>query len=178
MSDTDTYPGDPSLGSASRSFRNNNPGNLIWSPFSQQQGAIDKDANGFAIFPDIKTGQAAQAALWNTQKYSGQPLGQMIGTGKGSWGGLYGNQLPKLGIDPKQTFAQLSSDQQQQLMAMQAKMEGYFGPKGGSQLPPTYPPPGQVSPQAPTSAFASIAPPQPRTLLAMADPVVGDPYAP
>jgi len=43
----------------SRSFRNNNPGNL---KFSGQFGAVGADANGFAIFPDYDTGREALIA--------------------------------------------------------------------------------------------------------------------
>ncbi len=41
----------------SRSFRNNNPGNL-----KAGAGAVGKDAEGFAVFPDFATGWAALKA--------------------------------------------------------------------------------------------------------------------
>jgi hypothetical protein len=39
-----------------RSYRNNNPGNLM---YAGQTGAIGQDAQGFAIFPDYQTGLTA-----------------------------------------------------------------------------------------------------------------------
>ena len=155
--------GPVNLFGASRSFRNNNPGNLVYSPFSQQQGAVGKDANGFAVFPDIATGNAAQRALWGTQKYSQQPIGQLLGS---SWvgAGRGSNYASQLGIDPTQTFAQLNAQQQQTMLDAQRKMEGYKGP------------PGVVAPATPTYAAATPSPSP--TVLAMAEPVTGDPYAP
>jgi hypothetical protein len=40
----------------SRSFRNNNPGNLR---YTGQQGSVGKDGNGFAIFPSYELGKQA-----------------------------------------------------------------------------------------------------------------------
>lgn len=46
-----------------RNFRNNNPGNIRYSPWSAEHGAIGKDKQGFAIFPDKETGSRAQDSL-------------------------------------------------------------------------------------------------------------------
>ncbi len=43
----------------SRSFRNRNPGNLKWTPYTKSLGAIDKDSGGFAIFPSTEAGRKA-----------------------------------------------------------------------------------------------------------------------
>ena len=51
-------------------WRNNNPGNLVYSEFSREQGAIGKGAREFAVFPDRETGRKALAALLRTDKYS------------------------------------------------------------------------------------------------------------
>lgn len=45
-----------------RSWRNNNPGNLEYGPFARRHGAIGTDGR-FAIFPDEATGTAARRAL-------------------------------------------------------------------------------------------------------------------
>ena len=49
----------------SRSWRNNNPGNLKYGEWrnARRDGAIGMDRGGFAIFPDIKTGTEAQYKL-------------------------------------------------------------------------------------------------------------------
>lgn len=50
---------DSSNPNSPRNKRNNNPGNLM---YAGQKGATGKDADGFAIFPDAKTGSAAMDA--------------------------------------------------------------------------------------------------------------------
>jgi hypothetical protein len=53
----------PGEGNGSRSWRNNNPGNLKFGKFAEKQGAISQDEQGFAIFPDYETGRKAKATL-------------------------------------------------------------------------------------------------------------------
>lgn len=52
----------------SRSWRNNNPGNIKVGDFTNRHGAIGNN-HGFAVFPDEKTGQAASVALLKTSTY-------------------------------------------------------------------------------------------------------------
>lgn len=52
----------------SRSWRNNNPGNLANFPFAKENGSIGTDGR-FAIFPDIETGQRARKKLLKGSKY-------------------------------------------------------------------------------------------------------------
>lgn len=44
-------------------MRNNNPGNIRYTPWSKQHGAIGQDKKGFAIFPDKETGSRAEDDL-------------------------------------------------------------------------------------------------------------------
>ncbi|MET3414969.1 hypothetical protein [Methylobacterium sp. 1030] len=46
-----------------RAARNHNPGNLRYTDFAKSYGAIGRDRDGFAIFPDSNTGKAAHQAL-------------------------------------------------------------------------------------------------------------------
>lgn len=55
--------------------RNNNPGNLR---YVGQTGAIGQDSGGFAIFPDLSTGQAALNAQINLDANRGLTLSQFI----------------------------------------------------------------------------------------------------
>ena len=48
-----------------RSWRNNNPGNLRYTNWTKNHGAIGKDGDGFAIFPDVETGNQAKGDLCN-----------------------------------------------------------------------------------------------------------------
>ena len=47
----------------SRSWRNNNPGNIKFGQFAKSHGATGQDSGGFAIFPTMEAGAAAQEAL-------------------------------------------------------------------------------------------------------------------
>ena len=53
----------------SRSWRNNNPGNIRKGDFARNAGAIGDDG-AFAIFPDFKTGFAALLALLKSAAYA------------------------------------------------------------------------------------------------------------
>lgn len=64
------YPEEPEDKASTRSWRNNNPGNLRIGPFAREHGAIGsaglppKPKPGdpkFAVFPDYQTGRKAQA---------------------------------------------------------------------------------------------------------------------
>lgn len=46
-----------------RSYRNNNPGNLKFTTWTHEQGATGQDSAGFAVFPNYETGRAALTAL-------------------------------------------------------------------------------------------------------------------
>lgn len=52
----------------SPAWRNNNPGNVIKSPFARENGSIGY-ANKFAVFPDYETGRKAMARLLRGGKY-------------------------------------------------------------------------------------------------------------
>jgi hypothetical protein len=65
------FPEQPLEEASTRSWRNNNPGNLVMGTFARQKGAIGeagfvpnkKNKNlKFAVFPDFDTGREAQAA--------------------------------------------------------------------------------------------------------------------
>jgi hypothetical protein len=60
----------------SRAWRNNNPGNIKDTDFAREHGAIGRDADGFAIFPDEDTGTQALVDLLNTDTYQGLTLGE------------------------------------------------------------------------------------------------------
>lgn len=60
----------------SRSWRNNNPGNLRNYSFSRENGSIGTDGK-FAIFPDTETGQRARKKLLKGSKYHNLTVEQM-----------------------------------------------------------------------------------------------------
>jgi hypothetical protein len=61
----------------SRSWRNNNPGNLRMSGFSKNNGAIG-EAGGFSVFPDEKTGNKALSNLLHTDPYRNLTINGVI----------------------------------------------------------------------------------------------------
>lgn len=63
-----------------KNWRNNNPGNLsyITSDFAKRHGAVGEDANHFAIFPDMQTGEDAAVALLKGPTYSSVTINRAI----------------------------------------------------------------------------------------------------
>lgn len=60
-----------------RAWRNMNPGNIRYSDFARQAGAIGH-AGGFAVFPDEETGMKAIGALLKSDKYRNLTISQAI----------------------------------------------------------------------------------------------------
>lgn len=58
----------------SRSWRNHNPGNIVYGPFARAHGATGHDSGGFAVFPTTAAGRRAQNALWRTRAYQGRTV--------------------------------------------------------------------------------------------------------
>jgi hypothetical protein len=97
------------------SYRNNNPGNLRSGP-----GMIGTDANGYAIFPDVATGEAALDAQIQTNIDRGLNLQQFFAGGNGYAGYApsadnnnptnYANFVAsQVGIDTSTPLSQLQS---------------------------------------------------------------------
>lgn len=82
-----------------RSWRNNNPGNIKASDWNwaQEHGAIGKDVDGFAIFKDFQTGWNAKNALLNEKYGNYNSIREML---KGKLD-KDGNYIPGTGYAPK-----------------------------------------------------------------------------
>jgi hypothetical protein len=61
----------------SRSWRNNNPGNIRPGDFTMNHGAIG-EAGRFAVFPNEGDGQAALESLLRTQPYQSRTVSEAI----------------------------------------------------------------------------------------------------
>ena len=62
----------------SRSWRNNNPGNIEYGPYARSKGAIGTDGR-FAVFPSYESGRKAQEnLLFDSKGYRNLTLGQAI----------------------------------------------------------------------------------------------------
>ncbi len=60
-----------------RSWRNNNPGNIRYGVFARNHGAIG-EAGGFAVFPDEETGSQALIDLLHTESYQNLTIKEAI----------------------------------------------------------------------------------------------------
>jgi hypothetical protein len=114
--------GGPRTG-GSRSYNNNNPGNIKFGAWAKEHGATGADEKGFAIFPDEATGRKAQRGLWERGDYAGLTVEEAAR--KWSEGG-YG--AGGLGVDPGKKFSDLDEFEKQKVLARQRKREGWFGP--------------------------------------------------
>ncbi len=61
----------------SRSWRNNNPGNVMIGPRAKKYGAIGNDGK-FAIFPDYESGRAAMKAVLQKGSWKELTIAEMI----------------------------------------------------------------------------------------------------
>src|ERR1700744_1941518 len=66
-----------SFSKGDRTWRNNNPGNLVVGNVSKRNGAIGK-AGGFAVFPDYESGHKAHLDCLKTT-YAASSLEDIIG---------------------------------------------------------------------------------------------------
>lgn len=84
----------------SRSFANNNPGNLKYGPFAKSMGATGADDKGHAIFPNYEAGRAALEQLLK-RKASGQSIDQInswYAPGQPEWGKNVSWGLGRVGV--------------------------------------------------------------------------------
>ncbi|OYW81342.1 MAG: hypothetical protein B7Z19_00745, partial [Polynucleobacter sp. 32-46-5] len=127
-----------------RNLRNNNPGNIEYGKFAKEHGATGSDGR-FAIFPDMKTGENAMAALLmgyakggnNTissivRKWS--PAGD---NGEANTNAYVADVAKKTGIDPNKQLSMGELAAVQQAMTQHEGMVGSKvtapgGPSGGN----------------------------------------------
>ncbi|RZI80466.1 MAG: hypothetical protein EOP38_22395 [Rubrivivax sp.] len=116
----------------SRAWRNNNPGNLRYTPFSQAQGAIGK-AGGFAVFPDYQAGHEALKALLQTDTYSGLTIEKAVKRyAPPSENGTeaYKKNLKKItGLDIERLLGKLNADELESVVRAIEKLEGTISGK-------------------------------------------------
>ena len=115
----------------SRSWRNNNPGNLQYTPFSLRHGAIGSDGT-FAIFPDETTGQKAREALLSGESYADKPIIEAIkkyapAENKNDPARYAKRVGSAAGVDvEKQKMADLTDEQKKKLLDTMKSEEGWL----------------------------------------------------
>ncbi|WP_020092304.1 hypothetical protein [Methylobacterium sp. 285MFTsu5.1] len=122
----------PAAGDGSRSFRNNNPGNIKAGPFATSMGATGKDDKGFATFPDYATGRKAQEALlFDSKGYKDLTIAQAIArwapAGDGNDPAGYAAQVAKAaGVGVDAPLASLTPEQRSKVLDAQQRKEGWI----------------------------------------------------
>lgn len=113
----------------SRAWRNNNPGNLVYTSFSRDVGAVG-ECGGYAVFPDEETGMNALRALLRTTKYQRLTIAAAIGkyAPEGPSGvALYIGKLKKLtGLHETVRLSELSDAQLELVANSIREIEGWI----------------------------------------------------
>jgi hypothetical protein len=117
------------LSGGSLAWRNNNPGNIIYGPFAQSQGAVGSN-NGFAVFPDAATGNTALNNLLNTQTYQNLSVNGAIAryapAFENNTAAYQSFVTNTLGVSGTTSMSSLSSTQMQALEGAIRQQEGYI----------------------------------------------------
>lgn len=134
-----SYAGGNLLGRSggSRSWRNNNPGNIEYGPFARSLGAIGSDGR-FAIFPTEAAGRLAQEKLlFEGKNYRDKTLSGAIHT----WAPASENNVPAyiraLGGDGSKRMSEYTTEERKRLMSAMQRHEGWrvgtqYSGSGGS----------------------------------------------
>lgn len=112
----------------SRSWRNNNPGNLEYGKFAKRHGAIGTDGR-FAIFPDEKTGHEAKKTLLESGSYINKTIKGAIlryapsFENNSTW---YANTIAEhAGVTADIKLSSLTEDQFDKLVKSMTMVEGW-----------------------------------------------------
>jgi hypothetical protein len=100
---------------APRGIRNNNPGNIRYGDFAYKHGATGRDSGGFAIFPTMDAGIAAQRALLQTYLAQGNDtvrkvLSKYAPPSENDTTGYISEVSKKLGVGPDQRLSAANID--------------------------------------------------------------------
>ncbi len=111
-----------------RSWRNNNPGNLRNSPFSIRHGSLG-EAGGFAVFPSEDAGWRALLSLLRGSTFQALTLDRMIAryappneNDTHAYRDFIGNRL---GVSEETRLSELSSSQIEELASLIRRFEGW-----------------------------------------------------
>lgn len=131
--------GSTSTPGGSASFRNNNPGNIMYGDFARSMGATGRDPTGHqnAVFPSYEAGRAAQENLLFERRtglnYPSQSFNQMIQqyapTSDGNNPAQYSAAIAAAGIDVNKPLGQYTTQERGILMTAMQKHEGWLGPR-------------------------------------------------
>lgn len=109
-------------------WRNNNPDNIIKSPFANSEGSIG-DAGGFAVFPSYEIGENALRVLLKTKKYQERDLGELVKAYAPKEDGNDPDNYKKLvkqftGLDSDKKLKELNSEELEKVIKAIIRVEG------------------------------------------------------
>jgi len=117
------------------SWRNNNPGNIVYGDFAIKQGAvgyvIGDGGVKLAVFPDMETGRKAHKELLTGGEYNNLSVGDALrkwstgSTTSGASAGYVGGIINELGVDSSKRISDLSPKELDSLLKIQQKWEGF-----------------------------------------------------
>jgi hypothetical protein len=111
------------------SWRNNNPGNLRDGKYSREYGSIGT-AGGFAVFPDMATGEKArERLLFESDLYKGLSIGSAISkyapSSENNTRAYIQQILNATGAKETTAMAELTPEQRQAMLAAMKQHEGF-----------------------------------------------------
>lgn len=125
-----TQDGDVQKRVGNRPWRNNNPGNIEYGPFTRSKGAIGTDGR-FAIFPTAEMGvDAKKDLLFNPRSaYINLTLRDAIykyaPPGENDTEGYLKNMIAATGVPPNTPMKNFTEEQRNKLVLAMARQEGY-----------------------------------------------------
>jgi len=178
-----TAPSFNSIGRAggSRSWRNNNPGNLEYNDYTKKLGATGSDGR-FAIFPDLELGTKAQErTLFEGKNYRDLTMDEAIRR----WAPASENDTVsyarKMGGDPLRKMSEYTPEERSALLARMREIEGW---KEGTMKEPAvdvdlgepaaFEAPSPYKIMGPTSETPTLAAPPPEVPAPMVEEDMGD----
>ncbi len=121
-----------------RSWRNNNPGNLKYGKFAAGMGATGRDDKGFAVFPSYEAGRKAQEQLlFGSDAYRNLSIADAIrkyapGSDGNDPAGYAAQMARAAGVGVGTRLSDLTPDQRRKFLDAQQAKEGWkVGSSGG-----------------------------------------------
>ena len=123
-----TSDGETQRRTGARNWRNNNPGNIQYSPYAKSKGAIGTDGR-YAIFPTLDAGMAAKKDLLFGSAYNNLSIAQAISKyappHENNTEGYIQAIVAATKATPDTIMSQLNDNQKQQLLNAVTKQEGF-----------------------------------------------------
>jgi hypothetical protein len=123
-----------------RGIRNNNPGNIRYGDFAYRMGATGRDSGGFAIFPTMAAGTAAEDALLRTYVARGDDtvrkiISKYAPASENDTGAYIAQVTKKLGVGPDQKLSSAHLSEVAKAIYAQENGAKYADPMAAANIP-------------------------------------------